>query len=308
MTPEGAATHYGGVRSNSMFAYAYTSTPVASAPGRGYHHSTTPAAGSADDSIVRKLLFSEAPPSTPVSSSAVSVSLQTLFSQAQTATPTSGSYLSCSVGSLHGLPQQRHHVPPPLVSAPSLDEIEKKLTEEVPSPSPKSTADKMVAPTTSGSGEPTILLQPSAFVIPPPASSAVAATALLPTTHTTTSSAMLQVFPAIPPLMPSAGMTAPPMKTQSDTVSSSPAKAAQKSATASSNQIQPQGSSASHHPPKGKAPIAAAAAREHLSAIHEAPMSSNGTSTDAAGGDSTNTVSAQVVAREEKPAITCTLQ
>ena len=299
MTPEGAATHYGGGRSNSMFGgspYGYTSTPAASAPGRGYHsaylpsrvHSTAPAGGPADESIVRKL-FSEVPPATSASSATVGVSLQTLFSQAQVATPISGSHLSYSTGSLQGLPQQRHHAPAPLVSALSLDEIEKKLTEEAPSPSPKGTADSgltMVAPTTSSSVEGTVLLQPSAFVIPPPtSSSAVVTTAQLPIPSTTASSVVPapQVFPAIPPLMPSAGMTAPPMKTQSSTlatVSSSPVKAAQKSAAVLS----------SHHTPKGKTP-AITTAREHLSAIPEAQTPSRAASTAAAGEGSSNTVS-----------------
>jgi hypothetical protein len=296
---EPTGVYGGGGRSNSMFGgnlYPYAGTPVA-APGRMYHSAYLPSrshsaaaggGGPSDDSIVRRL-FSEVPASSTAVSSAVgSVSLQTLFSQAQ---PTAGLHLSYSTGSLRGLPHQHHHAPPPLVPARSLDEIEKQMTEEARSPNglgPTDSGLKMAALVKSSGGESTVLLQPSAFIIPPPPSSTS-----LSATETPKSQAVSitepQVFPAIPPLVPSAGMTAPPLTTQpgsltmmsSSSSSSSPAKALQTSTVGSNQQIQP----TSRHTPKGKAP-ATPSTKEALSAIPEGQMPPNRSTTAPAGGSS----------------------
>lgn len=216
-----APTHSGN-RSNSLFG----TTPhvMATTASQQFHSAHLPsraysaAAGSSTDNpIVRKLFRSQPDPST----SSMSYALQTLLSQA--ATPKSTPRLSSSAEGLHGVltQQQQQHTPvgPPLVSALSLDEIEKQLTEDVPGTDPKTDygvpkeSNKTKVSSASSRSGPTVLLQPSAFVSSsssPTISTIIAVEPPSPVVepHLTTKP---QVFPSIPPLMHSAGMTAPPL-------------------------------------------------------------------------------------------------
>lgn len=300
--------HYGGHggRSNSMFGGSPYAAYYAAATGRAYHSAYLPsrshsaAAGVPEDNSIVRKLFQMPPSEVPTTTGSVStgnvstgsVSLQTLFSQA--ATPISGGpRLSSSTGSPQGLPRQHHRqAPPPTALALSLDEIEKKLTEEAPSPSPKGlakdTAPEM-APTTSSNGGNTVLMQPSAFVMPPPP--VASTTTTIAVEPPTPLSEEPQVFPSVPPLMHSAGMTAPPLNSQpipAPTGSPKKAKTARHTATVSSNQIQPQG--LPNHTPKGVASVVAT--KEPLSAIQEVhtPPCGSTTTATAASGDSSNLV------------------
>lgn len=117
-------SYYGGSRSNSLFDTSPYSTSVGT---RQFHSAQVPsrfhpvpaADVITDNSIVRKLFKSQ-----PERSSSTTVSLQTLFSQA--ASIPNPMTLSSSTQSM--LTQHSK----PLVSALSLDEIERQLTEEAP--------------------------------------------------------------------------------------------------------------------------------------------------------------------------------
>lgn len=317
-------------RSHSLITSPYSSHPPP--PHQHYYSAYLPsrahsaAAGSTDNSIVRKLFEPQA--SEPPVSSSVSVSLKTLFSQASTSSSAGRLQLSSSSSSStttttptpgKQLPRQQPHPRPLLVSALSLDEIEKQLTEEAPAPGsakvgglPKGVHDRSAAATTTSSSsnarssssdssvgkvaaiagsasQHTVLMQPSAFAVqaPPvpktlPTMSATPATAsgvinVQPPTPlsdgpATSSQQRQQVFPPIPPIMLSAGMTAPPLNRNHPQQQQSPAKgspskqkkvvqhstavkAAVAASAASSNLITRGVADPTSHTPKGRAPI-----------------------------------------------------
>ncbi len=235
-----------GSRSNSLFRLGTSPYSTTTPPSRHFYSAQVPSraysaaavtSSHADSSIVKKLFDSKSEPAN-MSATTSSFSLQTLFSQAAAASapttpPTSGIQLSSSMGSLQGLPSQHRHPPhhqhpPPLHSALSVDEIEKRLTAEAP-PSSNGAGTQVIARSStspvksvgkgsfaSSSGH-TVLLQPSAFATPPaPPVQQTQATLISveppsPLPAVAEVGPRPQMFPPIPPLMHSAGMTAPPL-------------------------------------------------------------------------------------------------
>ena len=222
---QGLVEMYPGSRSNSLFETSPRFNTTSSSHQQHHFHSaqipSRAFSATTDTSlnapIIRKLFDSHTESS--MGQEAVSSSLQNLFSRA-TAVNTSANF-SSSTGNLYGMTNQ-HPKPSHLMSALSLDEIEKQMTEEAPSSDNvkriftvgfDDSAKKSLSSSLQVSSESsTILLQPSAFT-------AVSTTVLSLEPPREPPSVVVeaqsvgksQSFPSIPPLMPSAGMTAPPL-------------------------------------------------------------------------------------------------
>ncbi len=253
-------SRHSGPRSNSLFETSPRTTTTttqrqfysAQFPSRAYSASAN-VSSSDNNTIVRKLFDTHA--ETNNEAKQFSVSLQTLFSQAGGGG--GGGETSCSTSSHHGhavssslsyassvptLNKQSHH--PAMISALSLDEIEKQMTEEVPGSqdSRPLTSSGGVAPSDSKA----VLLQPSAFSN---ITSAPSVISVDPPTPTAESASQAQVYPAIPPLMHSAGMTAPPLSQLTTPTKASSSDSASNKSQSTKGKLRPAQSS-SHVTPK----------------------------------------------------------
>ena len=208
-------------RSNSLFEGSpYMTTPT----NQHYYSAQIPsrtqsaaANMSMDNSIVRKLFESDTEPTT-----SRSLSIETLFSQ--TAEANLVRTHQTSSGNLYG--KLNKHPQGLLPPAFSLDEVEKQMKEEASGiEDSKPTSGQISNSRDNGkqtsqvpSSNKTVLLQPSAFATVSPSISTTISVEPPSPVVCLPAASKAQVFPSIPPLMHSAGMTAPPLVSGSTSV------------------------------------------------------------------------------------------